>query len=312
MSKGWRPRSIQVYPNSEAKMENLRQRLKEIAFCLHIRSPMIQQFYRDHELPDFTKGACKNKDGENLVLEHVKSTRCDLCAAYGSLSLRQPTGRDKSARFKSGPRMELLNCNEFNRRKDIIHGGSVDDWKRMIATILNPFRPWIELKDYFRFPDAVRESTRLKVARNQFGEMYHILVFAILNAPESNPGKDSDSGPRVLINLIDATHEQKELFEFYAGAFPTKTIVYKKWEESSDSKSKATQGICTYFWKSEYFDVQERLFRVIRAFMRTEPFCGLHGNKYVSTDYSAKYWINRFLLLSGQGKLPKPDGNVSR
>ena len=73
-------------------MENLRQRLKENAFCLPIRNLKIQQFYRDHDLPDFTKGACKNKDGENLVLEHVNSTRCDLCAASGSLSLKQLTG----------------------------------------------------------------------------------------------------------------------------------------------------------------------------------------------------------------------------
>ena len=295
---GSRSRSTEVNPKSEASL--LRQRLKKNASCLHIRNSMIQQFYRDHDLPDFTKQACKNKDG---VLDRVTSTRCDLCAAYGSLSLRQPTGRDKSALFKSGPSTELLNLNEFNRKKN------PKIPRHIIAIYLNPFLPWIRSKDYFRFPNAVGTSIRLKVPRNQFGEMHHILICAILNAPESDPEKAAKSEPRVLIDLTDATKGQKELFEFYAGALPQKTLMYKKFKKTSDSKGNATAAICAYFWKNERFEFQERMFGVIRAFMRTK--FESHGNNYVSTEYSAKYWINRFLLLTGQGKLPKPD-SVSR
>src|ERR1700728_4480150 len=96
----------------KGKMAQVRQDLKKLhVHCLHIRHPLIQKFYQKEHLPDFTKGACKI--GSDSI--PVDSTGCELCAAYGALFPRKPSGRDKSAQLPPGPEMILINEIEFKR-----------------------------------------------------------------------------------------------------------------------------------------------------------------------------------------------------
>jgi hypothetical protein len=272
-------------------MAQARQDLENLdVHCLHIRHPEIQRFYQNKDLPDFTKGACKI--GTELV--PVDSTRCELCAAYGSLSRRQPSGRDKSAQFLSGPEMALINKIEFDRVKDQ-QDGDKNHSVFLNSKTMNATAPWTQKDGCPAVPSRVQPMTRLKVAKGQFGEMYHILVCAILiHDPK-----------RVQIDLSEADPEKRELFEFYAVAFP-KVLTYQNSKEASDAKSAATGNICAFFEQGSTPVLQVWLFEYIQRFMTTRQLILANGSKYAGTDYSAKYWINRFLLLTGRSKLPKP------
>jgi hypothetical protein len=267
----------------KGKMAQVRQDLKKLhVHCLHIRHPLIQKFYQKEHLPDFTKGACKI--GTDSIT--VDSTGCELCAAYGALFQRKPSGRDKSAQLPPGPEMILINEIEFKRGEGP-EGSKFSNSKPK--------------GDYPAVPAGVRQMTRLKVAKGQFGEMYHILVCAILiHDPQ-----------RVQIDLSEAEPEQRELFEFYAVAFP-KVLTNEDSKEASDAKSAATGNICAFFEQGSTPVLQVRLFEYIQKYMTTRQLIQTISSTYVGTDYSAKYWINRFLLLTGQSnKLPKPPQRTS-
>ncbi|OQE41759.1 hypothetical protein PENCOP_c004G02773 [Penicillium coprophilum] len=141
------------------------------------------------------------------------------------------------------------------------------------------------------------------VEKGQNGEAYHALICSLLTG---------NAGQIIRINigkaLQPATAEQQDLLYYYVSQ---KAIVDTP--RGGDSRDNATKCIARVFEQNA--ETQAQIFQSLRYYLNDSQLqyapadeFPTGGYPYASQAYAAKYWINRYLSLTKQGKLPKLAG----
>ncbi|KAK4624393.1 hypothetical protein CLAFUW4_05746 [Fulvia fulva] len=158
----------------------------------------------------------------------------------------------------------------------------------------------------------------------EFGEAHHVLIACLLvrNQDREDPDIDQD----IQINVICSSEDDgvRDLFDWYG--------IPKKPKENQDTAGldRSSHIIATAFRAADYtshtyrkykaisphervYESQHQLFNMLSD--RLDTYRGsdddgprrsdLHKS-YFGTSYAAKFWLNRYLMLTNQGKLPKP------
>ncbi|KAJ5502467.1 hypothetical protein N7463_005341 [Penicillium fimorum] len=140
------------------------------------------------------------------------------------------------------------------------------------------------------------------VEKGQNGEAYHALICSLLT------GND---GQIIRINIgkasQPATVEQQDLLYYYVSQ---KAIVDTP--RGGDSRDNATKCIARVFEQNS--EAQAQIFQSLRDYLNDSQLqtaapaddTPSGGYPYASQAYAAKYWINRYLSLTEQGKSKLP------
>ncbi|KAH7116192.1 hypothetical protein B0J11DRAFT_510532 [Dendryphion nanum] len=167
-----------------------------------------------------------------------------------------------------------------------------------------------------------RRFFRVELEIKQLGEAYHVLMCGLILRFSSDVkmGVEFKEPDMTKIENVQALKDIMDLFDWYG-------IDMKPIETNglnNTSKEEATEVIAAAFRlpdgipSAPYGQVkynQPALFRHLRSELMTPGAdlvkCGDLNRDYLHPTYAAKYWLNRYLSVTGQGKLPK-EVDVSR
>lgn len=253
--------------------------------CLHVTQ---QQDLPFEKKALFTKKSYKTYASNGSATKHELNTAddCPLCFAYGfrrgALEYMERTRPKAKLIPPSGFEKKHVNEEQYDRGKG---AGSV----------------------YQELPLSHPGSSGVNNARlvfpihkGQNGEQYHAIVCSFLSNCEPECIKLHTT--KETTEDKPATQEQLDLLYYY---LPSKVIK----AGDTTSKKAATEYIANVFKNLDTPGKQAERYNEIREFLDDgglQPHAG--GNYYISPSYTAKYWLNRYFELTGQGrKLPKSD-----
>ncbi|KAL8819122.1 MAG: hypothetical protein Q9191_007800 [Dirinaria sp. TL-2023a] len=255
----------------------------------------------DHEAGIF----CKRKFKDSSLQQSILTPPCALC------KIVYPFWKDYAAE-------SLVSSKSIH-----IDESQLDGQNQAAATVeygaVEPVKPCgreLNFDELYLNPPALDDPKNKLVAQffqvelqsKQIGEAYHVLVCGLLL--RYHPFK-----MRVLFEEKEGIEQILDLFDWYK--------IDTKPEEtnglSNSSKKKATKVIAAAFRTSITHRTpsghvkynQPALFRHLRSELKTPGAdlvkCRDLHRTYLQPTYAAKYWLNRYLSLTGQGKLPKKD-----
>lgn len=227
----------------------------------------------------FTKKSYKTYDSQGLPTRHsLTAATCPLCFGYGFRNGALVYRKDPRVPSEDPP-TKYVNSSQFQKGEE--------EGRKQNLPMYPPEGSGVN-PAHIVFP----------IVRGENGEQYHAIICSFLS--EFTPSCITICAPE---KKGGPTQAQVDLLYYY---IPSESIK-RDGEKNATSKEEATKYIANVFKTRSDPAAQAEFYESIRCFLNDEtPVARLTPHRYMSPSYTAKYWINRFLVLTKQKKLPKP------